>query len=52
MIGFVPLLVKGGSFWPPLAIAIAGGVGGSTLVALYLVPGCYLLVANFGRGKQ
>ena len=52
MIGFVPLLVKGGDFWPPLVIAIAGGVGGSTLVALYLVPCCYLLVANFGRGKQ
>ena len=30
MIGFVPLLIKGGSFWPPLAVAIAGGVGGST----------------------
>ncbi len=52
MIGFVPLLVKGGDFWPPLVIAIAGGVGGSTLVALYLVPCCYLLVANFGRGKE
>ena len=49
MIGFVPLLVQGGSFWPPLAVAIAGGVGGSTLVALYLVPCCYLLMANFGR---
>ena len=52
MIGFVPLLVKGGDFWPPLVIAIAGGVGGSTLVALYLAPCCYLLVANFGRGKE
>ncbi len=51
MIGFVPLLVQGGSFWPPLAVAVAGGVGGSTLVALYLVPCCYLLLANFGRGK-
>ncbi|NEO54404.1 MAG: efflux RND transporter permease subunit [Okeania sp. SIO3B5] len=51
MIGFVPLLVQGGLFWPPLAIAIAGGVGGSTLVALYLVPCSYLLIANFGRGK-
>ncbi|NES73762.1 MAG: efflux RND transporter permease subunit, partial [Okeania sp. SIO2D1] len=49
MIGFVPLLLGGGSFWPPLAVAIAGGVGGSTLVALYLVPCSYLLLANFGR---
>ncbi|RQH20259.1 efflux RND transporter permease subunit [Okeania hirsuta] len=47
MIGFVPLLVQGGDFWPPLAIAIAGGVGGATLVALYLVPCSYLLMANF-----
>ncbi|NES66377.1 MAG: efflux RND transporter permease subunit, partial [Okeania sp. SIO2D1] len=44
MIGFVPLLVQGGDFWPPLAIAIAGGVGGSTLIALYLVPCAYLLI--------
>ncbi|NES88059.1 MULTISPECIES: efflux RND transporter permease subunit [Okeania] len=51
MIGFVPLLLGGGSFWPPLAIAIAGGVGGSTLVALYLVPCSYLLLANFGRSN-
>nr|MDJ0520122.1 efflux RND transporter permease subunit [Trichodesmium sp. MO_231.B1] len=51
MIGFVPLLVQGGSFWPPLAVAIAGGVGGSTLVALYLVPCCYLLLANFGKSN-
>jgi len=26
--GFVPLIVFGGTFWPPLATAIAGGVGG------------------------
>ncbi len=52
MIGFVPLLVQGGSFWPPLAVAIAGGVGGSTLVALYLVPCCYLLLVNFGRSNK
>ncbi|NET28118.1 efflux RND transporter permease subunit [Okeania sp. SIO1I7] len=52
MIGFVPLLVQGGLFWPPLAIAIAGGVGGSTLVALYLVPCSYLFMANFGRSNK
>ncbi|NES74140.1 MAG: efflux RND transporter permease subunit, partial [Okeania sp. SIO2D1] len=52
MIGFVPLLLGGGSFWPPLAVAIAGGVGGSTLVALYLVPCSYLLMANFGISNK
>jgi len=42
--GFIPLLLSGGRFWPPLAIAIAGGVSGSTLLALYFVPSMYLLV--------
>lgn len=42
-IGFVPLLLGGGEFWPPLAIAIAGGVIGATLLALYLVPSAYRL---------
>ena len=27
--GFIPLLMDGGGFWPPLAITVAGGVGGS-----------------------
>lgn len=44
IVGFLPLLVNGGGFWPPLAITIAGGVGGATLLALYFVPACYLLV--------
>ena len=48
-IGFVPLLLGGGEFWPPLAIAIAGGVIGSTLLALYLIPAAYLIVV---RNKQ
>ena len=43
-IGFVPLLVGGGEFWPPLAIAIAGGVMGATLLALYLIPAAYILM--------
>ena len=45
-IGFVPLLLGGGEFWPPLAVAIAGGVIGATLLALYLVPSAYLLFIN------
>lgn len=42
--GFVPLLVSGGMFWQPLAIAIAGGISGSSLLALYFVPTVYYLV--------
>ena len=28
MAGFAPLVLSGGGFWPPMAVAIAGGVGG------------------------
>lgn len=42
--GFTPLLIAGGGFWPPLAIAIAGGVAGATMLALVLVPSGYRLL--------
>ncbi len=44
IVGFLPLIVGGGGFWPPLAITIAGGVGGATLLALYFVPSLYLVL--------
>jgi multidrug efflux pump len=43
MAGFMPLVIAGGGFWPPLAVAIAGGVGGATIIALYFVPSAYIL---------
>ena len=43
MVGFVPLLADGDPFWAPLAIAIAGGIGGSPILALYFVPAAYIL---------
>ncbi|MEO0532523.1 MAG: efflux RND transporter permease subunit [Cyanobacteria bacterium P01_A01_bin.123] len=43
MVGFVPLLMDGDPFWRPLAIAIAGGIGGSPILALYFTPAAYLL---------
>ena len=37
--GFLPLLIfVGGDFWPSLAIVLAGGVGGSMILALLFVP--------------
>jgi multidrug efflux pump subunit AcrB len=42
--GFTPLFIGGGEFWPPLAVVIAGGVGGATLLALYFVPSAYRLL--------
>lgn len=44
--GFVPLIAFGGTFWPPLATAIAGGVGGSAILALYTVPALFLMLAR------
>ncbi|MEM7579195.1 MAG: efflux RND transporter permease subunit [Cyanobacteria bacterium P01_A01_bin.80] len=54
MVGFIPLIIDGGSFWLPLAIAIAGGIGGSPFLALYFTPAAYLLVKRRrkGSGKQ
>lgn len=40
--GFTPLILFGGTFWPPLATAIAGGVAGSAILALYLVPALFV----------
>ncbi len=42
--GFLPFILAGGGFWPPLAIAIAGGVAGATILALYFVPAVYVLM--------
>ncbi|TWU05011.1 efflux RND transporter permease subunit [Stieleria varia] len=44
IVGFLPLILSGGEFWPPLAICIAGGVLGATLLALLFVPSVYLLI--------
>ena len=51
MVGFTPLLLDGGRFWPPLAITIAGGVGGATILALYFVPSMHLLLHPARDGK-
>lgn len=43
--GFLPLLLfDKGDFWPPIAVVIGGGVLGSTLLALVLVPAAYRLI--------
>lgn len=59
MVGFIPLISDGDPFWLALAIAIsprldasriAGGIGGSPLLAHYFTPAAYLLVK--GRRKN
>ena len=46
IVGFWPLIAGGGGFWPPMAITIAGGVAGATLLALYFTPALYLLMCR------
>ncbi|MGF1464321.1 MAG: efflux RND transporter permease subunit [Maricaulaceae bacterium] len=46
--GFAPLILSGDAFWLPLATAIAGGVAGSALLALFFAPACFVLIR--GRG--
>jgi len=48
--GFLPLLLLvGGEFWPSLAIVLAGGVGGATILALVFIPASYVLVITMTR---
>ncbi|MEM9016026.1 MAG: efflux RND transporter permease subunit [Verrucomicrobiota bacterium] len=51
---FLPLLILiGGQFWPPLAIVLAGGVGGATFLAAVFSPAAYrLIVARKYRVKE
>lgn len=42
--GFLPLILEGSQFWPPFAMAIAGGVLLSTVVSFFYVPPMYLLL--------
>jgi multidrug efflux pump subunit AcrB len=42
--GFLPLVLSGSAFWAPLAIAIAGGVGGATVLSLFFGPSAYQLM--------
>ncbi len=44
IVGFTPLLLDETGFWPPLAIALAGGLGGATLLALFYVPAVHILI--------
>ena len=50
--GFIPLLISGGPFWRPLAIAITGGISGSSILALYFVPAVYLLIKRGDRQRS
>ena len=44
--GFLPLILSGGKFWPPFAVAIAGGTVLTTLLSFYFVPAAFYLMAK------
>ena len=49
--GFLPLILAGSQFWPPFAMAIAGGVLLSTIISFFMVPPMFLIATRIGRGK-
>ncbi len=50
VVGFMPLLMSGGGFWPPLAVAIGTGVTGATLISLTLVPSAFRIMGALRPG--
>jgi len=50
--GFLPLILEGSQFWPPFAMAIAGGVLLSTVISFFMVPPMFLLVNAPARSRQ
>ena len=44
--GFLPLILSGGGFWPPFALAITGGTVLTTLLSFYFVPAVFRLLAR------
>jgi NodT family efflux transporter outer membrane factor (OMF) lipoprotein len=52
--GFLPLiLITGGDFWPSLAIVLAGGILGASIMALLFVPAVYVLLHQLpSRGRR
>lgn len=46
VVGFLPLVLSGGGFWPPLAVAIGTGVTGATLISLTLVPSAFRIMSR------
>jgi len=52
ILGLIPLLLTGGSFFSPLAITFMGGIVTSTLLTLFLVPSVYYLIYKNKKVKQ
>ncbi|WP_440874472.1 efflux RND transporter permease subunit [Thalassotalea sp. PLHSN55] len=45
--GFLPLILAGGGFWPPFAVAIAGGTVLTTFLSFLFVPAAFSLFSQY-----
>jgi multidrug efflux pump subunit AcrB len=50
--GFLPLILAGGGFWPPFAMAVAGGVLLSAVVSFYFTPPMFALLMRPRRPRR
>ncbi|MEM7259097.1 MAG: efflux RND transporter permease subunit, partial [Pseudomonadota bacterium] len=50
--GFLPLILAGGGFWPPFAMAVAGGVLLSTVISFYFTPPAFALFYASRKNRQ
>lgn len=50
--GFLPLVLAGGGFWPPFAVAIAGGTALTTLLSFFFVPAMYKVMITHKANKK
>ena len=46
VMGFLPLILSGGGFWPPFAFVIAGGTVLTTVISFYFVPIIFYLMTR------
>lgn len=44
ILGIIPLFIKGGNFFRPLAITFMGGMISSTLLTIFVVPSVYYII--------
>nr|WP_235015495.1 efflux RND transporter permease subunit [Oceanicoccus sp. KOV_DT_Chl] len=49
VMGFLPLILAGGGFWPPFAVVIAGGTVLTTILSFYFVPVVFYLMTRKRR---
>lgn len=52
VMGLVPLWLQGSEFWSPLALCIAAGVSGTTILALTFTPCAYLMLRRDTQARH